>query len=199
MSRKYFSTKDVMCVLPTGFGKPLIFHLVLMLLFAKGKIGGDFLLLLKRGIVLSEAVNAIVIVANPDRKNIYYEKVFRHNKESDTIQTILMPVAKGLLHTKIEYPLTIIYISLKLCGFAYKLFEYVLGSEQYFPVGSAQVPSNRLFAQYHAPQTSQMRGEILVQLCSRRSTICVDGLWQWVWVWIYQTFTKLYMLVLHTR
>ncbi len=114
-----------------------------------------------------------VVVANPDRKNIYYEKVFRHGKDSDAIQTILMPVAKGLLHTKIEYPLTIIYISLKLCGFAYKLFEYVLGSEQYFPVGSAQVPSNRLFAQYHAPQTSQMKDEILVQLCSRRSTIRV--------------------------
>ncbi len=30
-----------------------------------------------------------VVVAYPDRKNIYYEKVFRHGKDSDAIQTIL--------------------------------------------------------------------------------------------------------------
>ena len=32
----YFG-KDVICVLPTGYGKSLIFHLVSMLLFAKYK------------------------------------------------------------------------------------------------------------------------------------------------------------------
>ena len=57
-----FLQKDVMCVLPTGYGKSLIFHLVPMLLFAKGKIGSDFFRCWKsRGIVLSEAVNTIVI------------------------------------------------------------------------------------------------------------------------------------------
>ena len=30
--------KDVMCVLPTGYGKSLIFHLLPMLLFAKLKL-----------------------------------------------------------------------------------------------------------------------------------------------------------------
>ncbi len=61
-----FLQKDVMCVLPTGYGKSLIFHLVPMLFFAKGKIGGDFFRCWKsRGIVLSEAVNAIVIVVSP--------------------------------------------------------------------------------------------------------------------------------------
>ena len=114
-----------------------------------------------------------VVVGNPDRTNIFYEKIFRHEGDSDSIKSILMPVAKGLLHAKIDYPLTVIYISLKLCGFAYKLFEYVLGSEQYFPVGSAQIPSNRLFAQFHGPQTSQMKDEILRELCSMRSTVRV--------------------------
>lgn len=114
-----------------------------------------------------------VVVGNPDRTNIFYEKIFRHGDDSDSIKFILMPVAKGLLHAKIDYPLTVIYISLKLCGFAYKLFEYVLGSEQYFPVGSAQIPSNRLFAQFHGPQTSQMKDEILRELCSMRSTVRV--------------------------
>ena len=114
-----------------------------------------------------------VVVGNPDRRNIYYEKVVRHGKDYDAVQAILMPIAKGLLEAKIKYPLTIIYISLKLCGFAYKLFEHVLGNEQYFPVGSSQVPSNRLFAQFHAPQTKQMKDEILVQLCSQESIIRV--------------------------
>ena len=71
-----------------------------------------------------------------------------------------------MLKEKIDYPLMIIYLSLKLCGFAFKLFEHVLGSEQYFPVGSDPIPSNRMFAQFHSPQTRQMKDEILKQLCS---------------------------------
>ncbi|CAB3979760.1 Hypothetical predicted protein [Paramuricea clavata] len=77
------------------------------------------------------------IVANPDRKNSYYKKVFRHGQDADAIQSILTPIAKSLLKEKTAYPLTIVYLPLRLCGFAYKLFEYVLSAEQYFPPGSA--------------------------------------------------------------
>ena len=104
-----------------------------------------------------------LVIANPDRTNIYYDKMFRHG--DDVIESILMPVAQGLLDAKIDYPLTVIYVSLKLCGFAYRLFEYILGTEQYYPVGSAQIPSNRLFAQFRGPLTKQMKDEILIQLC----------------------------------
>ena len=117
--------------------------------------------------------NCKVVVGNPDRANICYEKVFRQGDDAESIQTILMPIAKGLLHKNIDYPLTVSYISLKLCGFAYRLFENVLENKQYFLVGSDKIPSNRLFAQFHAPQTSQMKGEILMQLCSVRSTVRV--------------------------
>ena len=117
--------------------------------------------------------NCTLVVANPDRKNIVYKKVFRHGQDVDAIQSILMPIARSLLQQKIEYPLTIVYVPLKLCGFAYKLFEHVLGEEQYFPTGSAQIPMNRMFAQFHAAQTSQMKEEILRQLCSRRSIVRV--------------------------
>lgn len=112
-----------------------------------------------------------VVMANPDRRNIFYKKVLKHGNETDAVESILIPIAKDLLRMKIEYPLTVIYVSLKFCGFAYKLFEYVLGTEQYFPVGSAPIPSNRMFAQFHAPQTTQMKDEILKQLCSTRGTI----------------------------
>ena len=35
-------------------------------------------------------------VANPDRVNIFYEKVFR-GKDSAAVESILIPIAKGLL------------------------------------------------------------------------------------------------------
>ena len=57
--------KDVLCVLPTGYGKSLIFHLLPGLLFAKDKLklNIDFLVGWKsRGIT---AVTSIVIVVSP--------------------------------------------------------------------------------------------------------------------------------------
>ena len=113
------------------------------------------------------------IIANPDRKNIFYRKLFRSGKDVDAVTAILEPIAKDLLQDKNDYPLTIVYITLRLCGFAYKLFEHILGSEQYFPTGSATVPENRLFAQFHASQTDQMKTEILKQLCSGKSVVRV--------------------------
>ena len=37
------------------------------------------------------------IIGNPDRKNIFYEKVFRHGQDLDSFDSILMPIAKYLL------------------------------------------------------------------------------------------------------
>ncbi|XP_028410621.1 putative ATP-dependent DNA helicase Q1 [Dendronephthya gigantea] len=112
------------------------------------------------------------IIGNPDRRNIFYQKIFQSGKDVDTIHLILMPIATALLKKKIEFPLTIVYVPLRLCGFAYKLFEHVLGSEQYYPTGSHR-PANRLFAQFHAPQTEEMKKEILMQLSSGRSVVRV--------------------------
>ena len=117
--------------------------------------------------------NCYQVVGNPDRSNITYQKLFRHGEDVDAIQLILMPIAKGLLLQKIEYLLTIICIPLKLCGFAYKLFEHILGKEQYYAPESAQTPTNRMFAQFHAAQTSQVKDEIMRQLCSRQSIVRV--------------------------
>ena len=91
----------------------------------------------------------------------------------DSLQAMLTPIAKALLEQNIDYTVTIVYIPLRLCGFAYKLFEHALGVAQYFPHGSPSIPANRLFAQFRAPQTKEMKEEILNQLCSGRSVICV--------------------------
>lgn len=113
------------------------------------------------------------VVGNPDRTNIMYEKHFRGDPDIDSLVRILTPVAKDLLREQTNYPLTVIYIPLKWCGFAYKIFESILGSNQYFPTGAMPIPENRLFAQFHSPQTQQMKDEVLKQLCSSESTIRV--------------------------
>ena len=113
------------------------------------------------------------VVGNPDRTNIMYTKHFRGEPDVESIVRILSPIAQDLLKEQANYPLTIIYIPLKWCGFAYKIFESVLGSSQYFPAGSMPAPENRLFAQFHSPQTQEMKDEILKQLCSSKSTIRV--------------------------
>ncbi len=79
------------------------------------------------------------IVANPDRKNITYKKVPREGHNVDAIQFILRHLKRkdGLSTNNSIVPL-------RLCGFAYKLFEHMLGTEQYFPPGSPSIPSNRL-------------------------------------------------------
>jgi hypothetical protein len=84
-----------------------------------------------------------------------------------------MPIAHDLLQLKLDYPLTIIYMPLRWCGFIYRLFESVLGVDQYYPPGSLALPKNRLFAQFHAPQTAKMKEEILKQLNLQPSKIRV--------------------------
>ena len=113
------------------------------------------------------------IVGDLNRKNILYKKVFRQGQDLDAFEGILRPIAMNLLEYKIQHPLTIIYLPLKWCGFAYKLFESVLGSLQFYPPGSLQIPENRLFAQFHASQTKQMKDQILHHICSPVSIVRV--------------------------
>ena len=82
-------------------------------------------------------------------------------------------MAQDLLKLLIDYPLTIIYTPLKWCGFAYKISESNLGNNQYYPIGSSSVPENRLFAQFHSPQTQEMTNVVLKQLCSEHSKVRV--------------------------
>ena len=60
-----YMQNDVTCVLPTGYGKSLIFHLLPMLLFAKFKLRGDLLRDWKLNGICTTVVNSIVIVVSP--------------------------------------------------------------------------------------------------------------------------------------
>lgn len=114
--------------------------------------------------------NPVEVVASLNRPNIFYEKVFRNSLDIESYEEILTPIAINLLAQKNDYPLTIVYSTLRWCGFAYRLFERILGPEQYFPTGADPIPENRLFSQFHSPQTGAMKEQILKELgqpCSR--------------------------------
>ncbi|XP_057294630.1 uncharacterized protein LOC130623159 [Hydractinia symbiolongicarpus] len=58
--------------------------------------------------------------------------------------------------------MTIIYMKLKYCGYAYSLFQQTV------------TPNNtKLFCQFHAPQTSRMKKEILDEITKQDSSIRV--------------------------
>ena len=113
------------------------------------------------------------IVGNPDCQNITYYKQKRIGEDIDFLTELFSTMAQQLHKEKANFPLTIVYLPLKWCGFAYKLFESTLGRNQYYPEGSLPIPRNRLFGQFHSPQTSEMKDEILKQLCSEQSVIRV--------------------------
>ena len=75
----------------------------------------------------------IEMVGNPDRRNITYHKEERFGKDIDFLIKILTPMARNLPEENINFPLTIVYMPLKWCGFAYTLFESTLGPNQCYP------------------------------------------------------------------
>ena len=77
--------------------------------------------------------NCKVANANPNRVNIYLDKKVRMSTHHGfaSYDQILLPIAHDLAVQGEEYPMTIIYLKLKYCGYAYNLFERVLGDRQF--------------------------------------------------------------------
>ena len=95
-----FLRKDVLCVLPTDYGKSLIFHLVPMMLFAKGKLTeGDFWKC--RGSVPTADINTIVIVVSP-----------LNSLMSDQVSRLCLC---GIKHTRVEENIGDLNVDLRLC------------------------------------------------------------------------------------
>ena len=110
--------------------------------------------------------NPKLVIGNLNRPNIFFAKVFREGSDYQAYVNILQPIANSLLEHGTKYPLTLIYLPLPWCGRAYKLFENTLKEKQYDPEEGPFIPENRLFGQFHAPQTVKMKETILKQLCS---------------------------------
>ena len=115
--------------------------------------------------------NANLVRASPNRKNIYFTKSQRpptkYSKESYV--KIITPIAKKLKSLKKLYPMTIIYLKLQYCGFAYQLVSSILGDDLY--IKSPFTVSNCLIAQFHASQTAPMKLEIIQEMGRENSTI----------------------------
>lgn len=93
----------------------------------------------------------------------------REGSNNEVYASILEPIAKSLLEQGSKYPLTLIYLSLSWSGRVYRLFESILNEKQYDPVEGPFIPENRLFGQFHAPQTEKIKEAILKQLCKPES------------------------------
>ena len=125
--------------------------------------------------------NPVEVIGNPNRPNIFYKKLFRKGEDVDFFEEILKPIALGLKEKTVGYPITIFYLPSRWCGFSFKFFEMLLGDDQYHSLQSPgnaiasvpKIPENRLFAQYHAPQTTAMKELILKEHSSPTSTIRV--------------------------
>ena len=110
---------------------------------------------------MSEHERSKLVIANPDRPNIFYEVQQRPSylKESNINQfeEILSPIVDELIIVNVKMPVTVINSSLEMCGVGYVCLERKLGDHQFYPIGAPQIPQNRLFAQFHSPQADKMK------------------------------------------
>ena len=114
-----------------------------------------------------------IVTINPNRRNIYLEKKIRlsNNFGSESYRAIIEPIAQELAVKREKYPMTILYLKLKYCGYAYSLFERILKEDQY--VGDSKEPAGRLFAQFHSPQTVRMKKELIAEIKKEYSRVRV--------------------------
>ena len=106
---------------------------------------------------LTKALNLekpCIVKANLDRPNIFLHKEKRKAASSGagSYDSILYPIAKDLKTKLADYLLTLIYLLLNWCGYAFKLFLDILGDASYFPINAEIILENLLFGQFHAPQ-----------------------------------------------
>ena len=96
--------------------------------------------------------NPMEVIGDPNRANIFYETVFRKGDDVDFFQELPRPMASELKEIKLNNPLTVLYLPLKWCGFAFKFFAKHLGKEQYYPLG-AEASTFQLFFICHSSIT----------------------------------------------
>jgi superfamily II DNA helicase RecQ len=83
-----------MCVLPTGYGKSLIFHLLPMLIFAKYKLRSDVLLGWRSKAISTVVINTIVIVVSP-LNSLMSDKISRLNMSGIQASVIGVKESRG--------------------------------------------------------------------------------------------------------
>ena len=106
-----------------------------------------------------------IVAVSRNRANIYLDKKIRFGNHlgNESYRAILEPIIAFELATQREkYPMKIIYLKLKYCGYANTLFEKRLKENQF--VRESKEPTPRLFAQFHSPQTERMKKELIQEI-----------------------------------
>lgn len=113
-----------------------------------------------------------IIIANPDRPNIFYSKEERLPSMDtlDDLDRILTSIGDELRLLRRTYPLTIVYTDLETISYCYKFLDNYLGVDQY--VGE-HIAKNRIFAQYHHYYSDSMKDIIIKDICSTDPVIGV--------------------------
>lgn len=92
--------------------------------------------------------NPLVCIGNLDRPNIFIgKKVRKPTCLGPDSYDELYAIAEDLKLKLTDYPLTIVYLPLKWCGYAFKYFLSVLGDKSYQHPQEGKQPKNCLFAQ----------------------------------------------------
>ena len=97
--------------------------------------------------------------------------LWRAELRYESYDTIVIPIANELALHREKYPMTIIYLKRKYCGYVYSLFEQILQDKQF--VGDTKDPGARLFAQFHAPQTRRMKKSLIAEKKKENSRVRV--------------------------
>ena len=110
------------------------------------------------------------IKVHPDRANITYYKFKRlpSTRQQNDLDEILLGISKGLKSMEREYPITIMYTSLKNIGHAFRYLQEAMKGHEY--VGEC-IPENRLYAQYTQVYSQEMKAHIVSELGTGNSRV----------------------------
>ena len=108
-----------------------------------------------------------VVRASPNRKNVFLniKKRNPNNYGIASYEHILRPVAHDLDCLGTDFAMTIIYMGLKYCGYAYKLFDTVIRNQF--------VEGVEIYEQIHASTTNETKEYILSEIKKNNSKIRV--------------------------
>ena len=111
-----------------------------------------------------------IIKASPNRQNLYLsvQKRLSNNHGIKSYDKILRNLAHQLNKERVSFPLTVVYLRLKYCAYAWNLFKTVVENEY---VGEEASPRTRLFAEFHAESTQRMKEDILEEIKKKKSNI----------------------------
>ena len=111
----------------------------------------------------------VQIEESPDHPNIFFSALPRPDRGDDKLEPILSPLIQELKATHLDFPLTIVYNTLKVIRECFLLASN--GHSQYEPVGTSHVAINRLFSQFHANYPENERERIVQDLVSGKSKL----------------------------